>query len=97
MPSYLVESYLPHGRSEELEAAAARARSAARAVSAEGGRVRYLRSALLPGDELCLHLFEADSAALVSEAIEIAAIAAERVVEAVLEPRPRERQSKEDS
>jgi hypothetical protein len=97
MPSYLVESYLPHGRSEELEAAAARARSAARALSADGRRVRYLRSALLPGDELCLHLFEADSAAVVGEASELAGIAAERVVEAVLEPALRDRQSKEEA
>jgi hypothetical protein len=97
MPSYLVESYLPHGRSEELEAAGARARGAARALSAEGKRVRYVRSALLPGDELCLHLFEADSAALVGEASELAGIAAERVVEAVLAPALGERKSKEEA
>jgi hypothetical protein len=96
MPSYMVESYVPHGRSEELEAAGARARGAARALSAEGKSVRYLRSALLPGDELCLHLFEADSAALVGEASELAGIAAERVVEAVLAPTLGERPSKEE-
>jgi hypothetical protein len=95
MPSYLVESYLPHGRAAELEAAAARARGAARALSAQGRPVRYLRSALLPGDELCLHLFEADSAALVSEASELAGITAERVVQAVLDPGSRDQQSKE--
>jgi hypothetical protein len=97
MPSYLVESYLPHGRSDELPAAAARARGAARALSDEGKRVRYVRSALLPGDELCLHLFEADSPALVSEVSELAGITAERVVEAVLEPASRDRRSKEES
>jgi hypothetical protein len=97
MPSYLVESYLAAGGSEELEAAAARAHEAARVLSARGRRVRYLRSALLPGDELCLHLFEADSAALVSELSELAGITAERVVEAVLDPASRDRQSKEES
>jgi hypothetical protein len=96
MPSYLVESYLPRGGAEELEAAAVRASGAARALSLQGRRVRYLRSALLPGDELCLHLFEADSAALVSAASELAGITAERVVEAVLDPASRDRQSKEE-
>jgi Protein of unknown function (DUF4242) len=96
MPSYLVESYLQHGSSKELGAAAARASGAARALSAEGRHVRYLRSVLLPGDELCLHLFEADSAALVSEASELAGITAERVVEAVLEPASLDRQIKEE-
>lgn len=95
MPSYLVESYLPHGGSEELGATSARACRAARALSVGGRRVRYLRSALLPGDELCLHMFEADSAALVSEASELAGITAERVVEAVLEPGSRDRQEEE--
>lgn len=96
MPSYLVESYVPHGRSEEVQAAAARARSAARALSAVGKRVRHVRSALLPGDELCLHLFEADSATVVGEASELAGITVERVVEAVLEPASRDRPSKEE-
>ena len=96
MPSYLVESYLPRGGAEELEAAAARASDAARALSLQGRRVRYLRSALLPGDELCLHLFEADSAALATAASELAGITAERVVEAVLDPASHDRQSKEE-
>jgi hypothetical protein len=95
MPSYLVESYLPQGRSEELEAAVDRARRAAVALSARGSRVRYLRSALVSVDELCLHLFEADSAALVCEAIELAGITAERIAEAVLVPASRGRQKEE--
>ena len=95
MPSYLVESYHPLARSEELLEAAARARRAAQGLLAEGKRVRYLRSALLVGDELCLHLFEADSASLVSEASERAGLSAERVVETVLGPDSRHRQSKE--
>jgi hypothetical protein len=97
MPSYLVESYHPQGRSGELPEAAARARRAAQGLWAEGKRVRYLRSALLPGDELCLHLFEADSATLVSEASERAGISPERVVETVLGPDSPRRQPKEGS
>jgi hypothetical protein len=86
MPSYLVESYHPQGRSAALPEAAARARRAAQSLWAEGKRIRYVRSALLPGDELCLHLFEADSATLVSQASERAGISPERVVETVLGP-----------
>jgi hypothetical protein len=95
MPSYLVESYHPRGHPAALPAEAARARSAAQGLWAEGKRIRYLRSALLPGDELCLHLFEADSAGLVSQASERAGISPERVVETVLGPDSHSQQSKE--
>jgi hypothetical protein len=95
MPSYLVESYHPRGRSAALPEEAARARSAAQDLWAEGKRIRYLRSALLPGDELCLHLFEADSAGLVSQASERAGISPERVVETVLGPDSPGQQRKE--
>ena len=83
MPSYLVESYLPHFCAGALPDTAARAREAALALTAEGVRVRYLRSTFVPSDELCLHLFEADSADRVGEAIRRADIEPERVVEAV--------------
>ena len=83
MPSYLVECYVPNSRSRELPETAARAREAAKSLTAEGAQVRYLRSTFLPSDELCLHLFEADSADWVSEASKRAGIEPERVVEAV--------------
>ena len=84
MPSYLVECYVPNSRSRELPETAARVREAAQALTAEGARVRYLRSTFLPSDELCLHLFEADSADRVGEASMRAGIQPERVVEAVI-------------
>ena len=83
MPSYLVEHYLPHSRSCELPETAARVREAAQALTAEGAQVRYLRSTFVPSDELCLHVFEADSVDWVSEAIQRAGIEPDRVVEAV--------------
>jgi hypothetical protein len=95
MPSYLVESYHPRGRPAALPEEAARARSAAQGLWAEGKRIRYVRSVLLPGDELCLHLFEADSTSLVSQASERAGISPERVVETVLGPDSPGQQSKE--
>lgn len=83
MPNYLVESYLPRGREDELSHAALRAGRVAAALRAEGRHVRHLRSTFLPADEICVHLFEADSAALVDEASRRAGIPSERIVEAV--------------
>jgi hypothetical protein len=82
MPSYLIESYLPRSRSGELPALVSRLRHATEALTAEGTRVRHLRSTFLPGDELCLHLLEAESATTVSEASRRAAIEPARVIQA---------------
>jgi hypothetical protein len=83
MPSYLIESYLPRSRSGELAAVAERLRRATDSLTAEGAPVRHLRSTFIPGDELCLHLLEAESAATVGEASRRAAIEPARVVQAV--------------
>ncbi len=83
MPSYLIECYLPRSRRDELPAATARVRRAAEAVAAEGAEIRYVGSTFLPGDELCLHLVEAESAEHVGRVSGRARIAFERVVEAV--------------
>ena len=81
--SYFAESYLPRIRAAELRDAARRARLAAEALAAEGLRVRHVRTSFLPDDEVCLHLFEAPSADAVSEAMRRAALAVDRIVEAV--------------
>ena len=73
MPEYLVELY----------STSATADSAALARLGDGTTVRYLRSILIPGDETCLHLVEADSPERVAEAFERAGLAADRIVEAV--------------
>jgi hypothetical protein len=83
MPSYLIESYLPRSRAGELPAVVDRLRRATDSLTAEGAPVRHLRSTSLPGDELCLHLFEAESEATVGEASRRAAIEPARVVQAV--------------
>jgi hypothetical protein len=72
MPEYLVELYT-----------VADPDSAALARLGDGTAVRYLRSILIPGDETCLHLVEADCAENVAEAFEQAGLAADRIVEAV--------------
>jgi hypothetical protein len=82
MPSYLIESYLPRSRSGELPAVVGRLRHASEMLTAEGMHVRLLRSTFVPTDELCLHLFEAESAATVGEASRRAASEPARVVQA---------------
>jgi hypothetical protein len=82
MPSYLIESYLPRTRTGELPAVVSRLRRATESLTAEGTPVRHLRTTFLPGDELCLHLLEAESATTVSEASRRAAIEPARVIEA---------------
>ncbi len=83
MPSYLIESYLPRSRSGDLPAMVDRLRRATESLTAEGTRVRHVRSTFLPNDELCLHMLEAESAAMVSEASRRAAIEPARVVQAL--------------
>ena len=73
MPEYLVELYSINANSD----------SAVLTRLGDGTSVRYLRSILIPGDETCLHLVEADSAEHVREAFERAGLAADRIVEAV--------------
>jgi Nickel responsive protein SCO4226-like len=81
--SYLAESHLPRIRRREVREAAARARLAAEALALEGWRVRHLHTTFVPEDEVCLHVFEAASAEAVNEAMRRAALAADRIVEAV--------------
>ena len=73
MPEYLVELYSVNANSD----------SAVLARLGDGTSVRYLRSILIPGDETCLHLVEAESAEHVAEAFEQAGLKADRIVEAV--------------
>jgi hypothetical protein len=83
MPRYLAELYLPRADSSNLRAAAARARAAADAMTREGTPIRYLRAIFLGDDEVCFHLYEADSQELVREASRRAVIPVERVTEAL--------------
>jgi hypothetical protein len=79
MPSYLIEGYLPRSRSSELAGAVARLRRATEALSAEGVRVRHVRSSFLPADELFLHVLEAESAEAAGDATRRAGISPERM------------------
>ena len=73
MPEYLVELYSMHGTPD----------SASLVRLGDGKTVRYLRSILIPGDQTCLHLVEADSAEHVADAFDQVGLQADRIVEAV--------------
>ena len=83
MASYLVETYVPGTQAQDARAAGRRARAAARKLSREGVSVRYIRTTLLPEDETCFHVFEADSHHAVAEACRLAGLEAPRIVPAV--------------
>src|SRR5438034_5430843 len=80
---YLVELRPPQDGWGALQGVAAQARAAAEQLSVEGTPVRFLRSIFVPEDGSCLFLYEGPSADAVGEAGRRAALAVERVVEAV--------------
>ena len=76
MQSYLVESYTANSGAEDQ-------RERAQLAAKVGTGVRYVRTTFLPGDETLLHVFEAESPEAVREAVRVAALPYERIVEAV--------------
>ena len=83
MRSYVVEAYVSSLEPGKLADAAERARDATLALSAEGRRIRFVRSTFLPVDEVGFLVFEAESADVVGEVTERASIDFERIIEAV--------------
>jgi len=78
----MVERHLPGITSDQLGAAAARAKSTTAQMSQEGTPVRYLRSTFIPSEEKCYCLFEGRSEDAVRQAQERAEIPFDRIVEA---------------
>ena len=76
MQSYLVESYAANSSVEDQ-------RERAQLAAEVGTGVRHVRTTFLPGDETLLHVFEAESAEAVREAVHVAELPHERIVEAV--------------
>ena len=97
MARYVVELYRPSTGAETLRGAADRLADSALALTGEGTPVRYLDTIFLPGDETCLHVFEAPCEADVRAVTERAAVEADRVVLAEqIDPRPRQQTTKGD-
>jgi hypothetical protein len=84
---YLVEFYVPRTGTAVVELGAEDARFAAEQLTQEGTSVRYLRSIFVPEDETCFFLYEAASVDAVQKAASRAALAYERISEAVAEPK----------
>jgi hypothetical protein len=83
MPRYLVETYLARGEAGGRVAGERRARLAAVDPTRDGKRVRFDQSIHIPEDETCFYVFEAQSAADVSDVAARADLDAIRIVEAV--------------
>ena len=82
MPRYMVERHLPGITTEQLLAAAGRAKETTARMTEEGAPVRYLRSTFVPAEEKCYCLFEGSSMEVVESAQQRAEIPFERVLEA---------------
>jgi hypothetical protein len=74
MPTYIVESYAADG-------GVADQRDRAELAAGLGTGISYIRTTVLPGDQTLLHLFEATSSDALQEAITIASLDCDRIVE----------------
>jgi hypothetical protein len=83
VPSYLVETFLPHGVAGERTACERRARSAAEELTKNGTSVRFDQTIHVPEDEICFFVFDAPSSGEAVLVAERAALDLIRVVEAV--------------
>ncbi len=83
MPSYLVETYLARGNTEELEARGRRAAQAAQALTREKTLISFERSIHVLVDEICLFVFNAPSEEDAARAAQHAGLDSLRIVEAI--------------
>ncbi len=83
MPVYMVDRELPGIQMEQLAAAQKAAIDISQKMSAQGKKVRYIRSAFVPGEAHCMCFFEAANPDVVKELNEKAKIPFKRIVEAM--------------
>jgi hypothetical protein len=76
MPTYIVESYGVAG-------AVADQRARAELTARLGAGISYIRTTIVPGDQTLLHVFEATSPEALRDAVAIAALECDRIVEVV--------------
>ena len=79
--TFLVEAYAP--ASSEYVTLATEADRAAR-PTAEVEPIRHLHSFLVPEDETCFHVFEAESADSLAQAVAATDMRAQRIVEVLV-------------
>jgi len=80
--SFVVETYVAADPRDRFATEADAIRAAAKAGGPEG-RVRVLRSYVVPGDGMGFHVIEADTAEDVARLAALAGIEVERIVEAI--------------
>ncbi|HKN34753.1 MAG TPA: DUF4242 domain-containing protein [Terriglobales bacterium] len=83
MPVYMVDRDLPGIKMEQLAAAQKAAIELSQKMTAQGKKVRYIRSAFVPGEAHCMCFFEASNPEVVKELNETAKIPFKRIVEAM--------------
>lgn len=83
MASFLAEVYTPERAGGGPPAPVARVRAAAIAIAQRGSGLRYRLALLMPTDDACFYLFDAQSAADVAAIGELAGLEFERIVEVV--------------
>jgi hypothetical protein len=74
VPTYIVESY-------GVDTTIPEQRQRAELAADLGAGIRYIRTTIVPGDETLLHVFEATSSDALREAVAIAALECDRIVE----------------
>jgi hypothetical protein len=80
---FLAELYLPETGAKARRSVIRKAERAAASLARDGAPIRLVRSVVVPQDEMCLFLFEADSTETVCRVGKAGGIAFDRVVEAV--------------
>jgi hypothetical protein len=83
MPSFLVETFVPEGSVARFEDDVDGLRAAAERHPLADRPVRYVRSYLLPNDEMGFHVLEAPDATAVERLAATAHVDVERVVAAI--------------
>ena len=76
MPTFIVESY-------GADSVVADQRGRAELAAELGTGISYIRTTIVPGDQTLLHLFEATSSDALREAVTVAALECDRIVEVV--------------
>jgi hypothetical protein len=83
MAVYMVERDLKGITMDQLAAAQKSAIETGKKLTAEGKKVRYIRSTFVPGESRCMCLFEASGPQAVKELNDQAKIPFSRIVEAM--------------
>ncbi len=83
MEHYLAERYLAGREGDAIALDAARVRAATETIDRARGRVRFVHTVYVPGDEVCFYLFESDSPELVGAVGRLAKVDLDRVLPAV--------------